>query len=121
MSNFFPNLSSFLVYTGCGSGISSYKFNFLTLYIPKNVSSVYRMKYLYRIFQKSKKNATKKKFKISLKIVFLLKMPFLVISGHFRWGFSHQKIVSSLCYNIIEAQRCSFNHMSIPDEMKKTV
>ena len=53
----------------------------------KNVSGVFRMKYLYRIFQKPKKNATKKKFKISLKIEFLLKMPFLVISGHFRWGF----------------------------------
>ena len=35
--------------------------------------------------------------------------------------FMHQKIVSSLFYNILEAQRCIFNHMSTPDEMKKAV
>ena len=43
-----------------------------------------------------KKKVTEKKFKISLKIEFLLKMKFLVISGHFRLDFLHQKIVSSL-------------------------
>ena len=52
----FPNLSSFLVYTGCGSGIRSYKLLFRTLYIPKNVSSAFRMKYWCNIFQISKKH-----------------------------------------------------------------
>ena len=37
----------------------------------------------------------------------------------FGWAFMHQRIVSSLFYNILEAQRCSFNHMLTPDEMKK--
>ena len=62
----------------------------------KNVSGAFRMRYWYSIFQKSKKKVTEKKFKISLKIEFLLKMKFLVISGHFRLDFLHQKIVSSL-------------------------
>ena len=35
--------------------------------------------------------------------------------------FMHPKIVSSLFYNISEAQRCISNHMSTPDEMKKAV
>ena len=62
----------------------------------KNVSGAFRMRYWYSIFQKSKKRWPKKKFKISLKIEFLLKMKFLVISGHFRLDFLLQKIVSSL-------------------------
>ena len=54
---FSPDLSSFLVYTGCGSGIRCYKFHFRTLYIPKKiVSGVFRMKYWWSIFQKSTKH-----------------------------------------------------------------
>ena len=60
------------------------------------MSQVYLEWNIYIGFSKNQKNATKKKFKISLKIEFLLKMKFLVISGHFRLDFLHQKIVSSL-------------------------
>ena len=38
---FFHNLSNFLVYTGCGSEIRHYKFNFPTLYIPKKLLQVF--------------------------------------------------------------------------------
>ena len=54
----------------------------------QKMSQVYIEWNIYIGFSKNqKKTRPKKKFKISLKIVFLLKMPFLVISGHFRWGF----------------------------------
>ena len=81
---FSPNLSSFLVYTGCGSGIRHYKFNFPTLYIPKKLSQVYLEWNIDVAFSKYKKNMTKQKFKITKKIEFLLVMSFLVNSGHFR-------------------------------------
>ena len=72
MSNFFPNLSSFLENTECGSGISSYKFNFLTLYIPKKMSQLYLEWNIDVAFSKYQKNTTKQKFKISKKIEFLV-------------------------------------------------
>ena len=62
---FFPNLSSFLVYTGCGSGIRRYKFNFCTLYIPKKLSQVYLEWNIDVTFSKYQKSTTKQKFKIS--------------------------------------------------------
>ena len=61
----FPNLSSFLVYTGCGSGIRRYKFNFRTLYIPKKLSQVYLEWNIDVAFSKYQKSTTKQKFKIS--------------------------------------------------------
>ena len=93
---FFPNLSSFLVYTGCGSGIRCYKFHFCTLYIPKKLSQVYLEWNIDVAFSKYQKNTTKQKFKISQKLNFYKR-------GHF-WSFPvtsgpvflHQKIVSSL-------------------------
>ena len=69
MSNFFPNLSSFLVYTGCGSGIRCYKFHFCTLYIPKKLSQVYLKWNIDVAFSKYQKSTTKQKFKISKKYV----------------------------------------------------
>ena len=62
---FYHNLSSFLVYTGCRSGIRHYKFNFCTLYIPKILSQVYLEWNNDVAFFKYQKSMTKKKFKIS--------------------------------------------------------
>ena len=91
MSSFCPNLSSFLVYTGCRSGINHYKFNFPTLYILKKLSQVFLEWNIDVAFSKYQKNTTKQKFKISKKIEFLLVMSFLVISGHFRSGLFSPK------------------------------
>ena len=62
---FYHNPSSFLVYTGCRSGIRHYKFNFCTLYIPKILSQVYLEWNNDVAFFKYQKSMTKKKFKIS--------------------------------------------------------
>ena len=113
---FFPNLSSFLVYTGCGSGIRRYKFNFCTLYKPKKLSQVYLEWNIDIAFSKYQKNTTKQKFKISKNYVasdlasveacrevggcismshFFVKISYLNIFSLIFWN-SHQKIVSSL-------------------------
>ena len=76
---FYHNLSSFLVYTGCRSGINHYKFNFPTLYILKKLSQVFLEWNIDVAFCKYQKNKSSKLVK---KIEFLLVMSFLVISGH---------------------------------------
>ena len=83
----------FLVYTGCGSGIRRYKFNFRTLYIPKKLSQVYLEWNIDVAFSKYQKNTTKQKFKISKKNWIFTSD---VIFGHFWslpvWSFLTKKL-----------------------------